>query len=190
MVFAVFKNFIHSQLLKPIFCSRTVVKLRLPKIITLQNRLLRSVIWPFAVKLFLLPFSSNCSTQNIGFSDSGRHQTSATKLRSLRSSAFCRAPTLWSFTDDMCQELLSACVLVHDFGMLFLLWMKRLWLRICSLFYRRIVCDCDRYKCEILNVKFVVKYCNECYDLHLGLGWKENCTTLNVSLIYMFHLCI
>jgi len=31
----------------------------------------RSVISPFAVKLFLLPFSSHCSTQNIGFSDSG-----------------------------------------------------------------------------------------------------------------------
>jgi len=26
---------------------------------------------PFAIKLFLLPFSSQCSTQNIGFSDSG-----------------------------------------------------------------------------------------------------------------------
>jgi len=29
------------------------------------------VISPFAIKLFLLPFSSHCSTQNIGFSDSG-----------------------------------------------------------------------------------------------------------------------
>jgi len=27
-MFAMFKNFIHSQLLKPIFCPRTVVKLR------------------------------------------------------------------------------------------------------------------------------------------------------------------
>jgi len=26
---------------------------------------------PFVIKLFLLPFSSHCSTQNIGFSDSG-----------------------------------------------------------------------------------------------------------------------
>ena len=31
----------------------------------------RSVISPFAMKLFLLPFSSHCSTQNIGFGDSG-----------------------------------------------------------------------------------------------------------------------
>ena len=30
-----------------------------------------SVISPFAIKLFLLPFISHCSTQNIGFSDSG-----------------------------------------------------------------------------------------------------------------------
>jgi len=29
-----------------------------------------SVISPFAVKLFLLPFGSHCSTQNISFSDS------------------------------------------------------------------------------------------------------------------------
>jgi len=35
--FAMFKNFIHSQLLKLIFCPRTVVKLRQPKIIKLQN---------------------------------------------------------------------------------------------------------------------------------------------------------
>ena len=39
-MFAMFKNFIHSQLLKPIFCPRTVVKIRLPKTIKLQNRLL------------------------------------------------------------------------------------------------------------------------------------------------------
>jgi len=30
-----------------------------------------SVISPFAVNLFLLPFTSHCSTQNIGFSDFG-----------------------------------------------------------------------------------------------------------------------
>jgi len=35
---------------------------------------------------------------------------------------------------------------MHDFGMLFLLRMKMLWLRICSLFYRRIVIS--------MNVKF------------------------------------
>ena len=31
----------------------------------------RGVISPFAIKLFLLPLSFHCSTQNIGFSDSG-----------------------------------------------------------------------------------------------------------------------
>jgi len=30
-----------------------------------------SVISPFAIKLFLLPFTSHCSSQNIAFSDSG-----------------------------------------------------------------------------------------------------------------------
>ena len=30
-----------------------------------------SVISPFAINLFLLPFNSHCSMQNIGFSDSG-----------------------------------------------------------------------------------------------------------------------
>jgi len=38
-MFAMFKNFIHSQLFKPIFCPRTVVKLR-AKIIKLEIRLL------------------------------------------------------------------------------------------------------------------------------------------------------
>jgi len=47
--------------------------------------------------------------------------------------------------------------------MLSLLRMKMLWLRICSLFYRR-VCECDMYECKIFNVKLVVKYRNECYD--------------------------
>jgi len=31
----------------------------------------RSVLSPFVEKLFLLPFGSHCSPQNIGFSDSG-----------------------------------------------------------------------------------------------------------------------
>ena len=54
------------------FYPRTVVKLRLPKKISnfRIDFFYRSVISPFAVKLFLLPFSSHCSTQNIGFSDS------------------------------------------------------------------------------------------------------------------------
>ena len=55
----------------------------------------RSVMSPFAVKLFLLPFGSHCSTQNIGFSDSGYViKPPATKLRCLRSSAFYRTPML------------------------------------------------------------------------------------------------
>ena len=42
------------------------------KIIKLQNKpFYGSVISPFAVQLFLLPFSSHCSMQNIGFRDSG-----------------------------------------------------------------------------------------------------------------------
>jgi len=36
-MFTMFTNFIHSQLLKPIFLSPTVVKLRQAKIIKLQN---------------------------------------------------------------------------------------------------------------------------------------------------------
>jgi len=52
-------------------CPRTVVKLRWPKIIKLHNILFyRSVTSPFALKLFLLPFTSHCSTKNIGFNDS------------------------------------------------------------------------------------------------------------------------
>jgi len=39
-MFAMFKNFIYSQLFKPIFCPRTVVKLRWAKLIKLHNRLL------------------------------------------------------------------------------------------------------------------------------------------------------
>jgi len=38
----------------------------------LQSRLFyRSVISPFSVKLFLLPFNSHCSMKKIGFNDSG-----------------------------------------------------------------------------------------------------------------------
>ena len=52
----------------------------------------------------------------------------------------------------MCQA-----VRVHEFEMLFMV-LKMLWLRISSLFYGRTDC----YECKILNVKLVVKYCNEC----------------------------
>ena len=46
----------------------------------------RCVISPFAIKLFLLPFSFHCSPQNSGFSDC----CTSTKLRCSRSSAFYR----------------------------------------------------------------------------------------------------
>ena len=72
--FAMFKNFIHSKLLKPIFsslnhCEPQITKnYRTSKI----NRLFyHSVTSPFAVKLFLLPVSSHCSMKNIGFNNSG-----------------------------------------------------------------------------------------------------------------------
>jgi len=54
----------------------------------------------------------------------------------------------------ICQGLL-----VNDPGMLFLV-LKMLWLRICSLLYSR-QAHCDWYECQILNVKLVVKYCND-----------------------------
>jgi len=50
---------------------------------------------PFAVQVFLLPFSSHCSMQNIVFLRLRlRHQTSVTKLRYLRSCAFYRVPEI------------------------------------------------------------------------------------------------
>ena len=90
-----FKSFIHSQLLKPIFCPRTVVKLRQPKIFKHQNiPFHRTVTSPLAVQLFLLPFSFRCSTQNIGFNDSGYViKPLQTKFRYLRNSAFYREST-------------------------------------------------------------------------------------------------
>ena len=48
----------------------------------------RSVTSPFAVQLFLLPFSCNCSMHNIGFSDSG----TSSNICNLPSSAIYRAP--------------------------------------------------------------------------------------------------
>ena len=69
--FAMLKNFIHSQLLKPVFLFTNRCETQITKIIKLQNSLFnRIVISPFAVQLILLPFSSHCSTQIIGFSDS------------------------------------------------------------------------------------------------------------------------
>jgi len=70
--FAMFKNFINSQLLKPIFLSPNHCETQIQKIIKLQNTLFyRSATSPFVVQLFLLPFSSHSSKQNIGFNDSG-----------------------------------------------------------------------------------------------------------------------
>jgi len=70
--FAMFKNFIHSQLLKPIFCPKLLWNSVNQKLVNFKiDFFYRSVISPFAVQLFLLLFSSHCSMQNIGFSDSG-----------------------------------------------------------------------------------------------------------------------
>jgi len=68
------KNVIYSQILKPIFLSPNLCETQITKNIKLHFRIdifYRSVISSFAVKLFSQPFTSHCSTQNIGFSDSG-----------------------------------------------------------------------------------------------------------------------
>ena len=52
---------------------------------------------------------------------------------------------------------------MHDFGMLFLV-LKMLWLRICSLCYNIVQAHCDWDESKILNVKVVIKNCNECND--------------------------
>jgi len=58
--------------LKSIFCPQTVVKLRLPKIFKLQNRLLLPQFnITFRNKIIFTPFSSHFSKKNISFSDSG-----------------------------------------------------------------------------------------------------------------------
>ena len=71
--FAMFKNFIHSQLLKPNFLSSNRCETQIIKNYqtSKQDFFYRSIVSPFAVQLFLLPFSSHCPMQNIGFSDSG-----------------------------------------------------------------------------------------------------------------------
>ena len=63
----------HSQLLKPICLSPNRCETQITKNYqtSKQTFFYRSVISPFAVQLFLLPFSSHCSTQNVGFSDYG-----------------------------------------------------------------------------------------------------------------------
>ena len=71
-MFAMFKNFIHSQLLKPIFGAEPLLKAGNEKLPNFRiDFFYRSVISPFAVKFFSLPFSSHCLMQNIGFSHSG-----------------------------------------------------------------------------------------------------------------------
>jgi len=62
--------------------------------IKLQNRLFySSVTSPFAVKLFLLSFTSHCSTKNIGFNDSGYVIKPPQP-----SSAFYRQSKTWCYT--------------------------------------------------------------------------------------------
>jgi len=57
----------------------------------------------------------------------------------------------------MCQGLH-----VHDFGMLFLLFMNED--AVVENLFIVLQAHCDRYECKILNVKSVFKYCNECND--------------------------
>jgi len=71
-MFALFKNFVHAQLLKLIFLPKPLWNSDKQKLSNLRiGFFYRSVMSPFAIKLFLLPFSSHCSMQNIGFSNSG-----------------------------------------------------------------------------------------------------------------------
>jgi len=70
--FAMLKNVIHSQLLKPIFFPEPMWNSDNQKLSNFKTDFFyRSVILPFAVQLFSLPFNSHCSTQNIGFNNSG-----------------------------------------------------------------------------------------------------------------------
>jgi len=94
-MFAMFKNFINSQLSKPMFCPRTVVHSDKQKLSNFRiDFFYYGVRSPSAIKLFLLPFSSHCSMQTISFSDSGYviKPPQRTKLRSSLSSAFHRVP--------------------------------------------------------------------------------------------------
>jgi len=67
-----FTNFIHSQLLELICLSPNCCEAQISKNYqTSKYTFYRSVLSTFAVQLFLLPFSSHCSMQNISFTDSG-----------------------------------------------------------------------------------------------------------------------
>jgi len=71
-IFAMFENFMHSQLLKPIFFPEPLWSSDKQQLSYFRiDFFYRSVISPFAIDLFLLPFTSHCSTQNIACSDSG-----------------------------------------------------------------------------------------------------------------------
>jgi len=71
-MFAMFKNCIHSELLKPIFVPEPLWNSDNQKLSNFRiDFFYHSVISPFAVKVFLLLFSSHCSTQKNNFSDSG-----------------------------------------------------------------------------------------------------------------------
>jgi len=71
--FAMFENFINSQLLKPIVLSpEPLWNSDNQKISNFKINFFYCIVTSsFVVKLFLLLFSSRCSTQNIGFNDSG-----------------------------------------------------------------------------------------------------------------------
>ena len=70
--FAMFKNIIHSQLLKLIFFVPEPLWNSNQKLSNFKTDFFyRSVTPPFPVKLFLLPSTSHFSKKNISFNDSG-----------------------------------------------------------------------------------------------------------------------
>ena len=66
-MFAMFKNFMNSQLIAYFFVLEPLWNSDYQKLSNFRiDFFYRSAISPFAVKLFLLPFTSQCSMQNIG----------------------------------------------------------------------------------------------------------------------------
>jgi len=100
-MFAMFKNFTHSQLLKPIFLSTNHFETQIynQKLSNFRIDLFYpsvGLISPFAVKQCLLPFTLVLIAQRkiSVLVTPVTYQASTTKLRCLRSSAFYRAPQL------------------------------------------------------------------------------------------------
>jgi len=98
--FAMFKNFINSQLLKPIFLSPNHCETQIQKIIKLQNTLFyRSATSPFVVQLFLLPLvlipqsKTSVSTTPVTSSNLRNQDPLFTELRLLQATHICTAGT-------------------------------------------------------------------------------------------------